>query len=227
MAVTRRIISDTKLDSYVPSAILCLKCKSEIDITTGHHGKVYPIAGGQPAFTSRDITEPVFKVYNGKVHTIPVIETRWFVKTQTGWVCPSCYVTLYNVTWYDKDNHLCRAFKTVSIDIDKREGQLQSQRETTGDQASPITKGLYAPHAKGTLDSAIINEIDRGSDHAISQSAVEKADRKLAGFDRPEPRNHNLKPKRIVARNGNWKVKPDDYFAEPERELTKPKGKGK
>jgi len=193
MAVTRRIISNVKVDSYIPQALLCIQCKTEIDLTTAHHGRI--IAGWRE-LSKRDV---LLTIHNGELHRIPTVTESFFPTKITGFACHPCYIELFNTTWRDKTGHLRRAFESVSLPLE--------QPKNDDHDASPITKGLYAPHAgKG----------DRGY---LTDGQAAKADKhKLTGFDRTLRDDINLKPKRTIVKGGRWKEDPIKYgYETPKR----------
>jgi hypothetical protein len=200
MAVTRRILSIAKLDDYIPQAILCIQCATEIDLTTAHYGRI--IAGWQEAKRYNVL----LSLHNGEVHRIPTVTESYFPTKITGYACHACYTELYNTVWRDTKGHLRRAFETVPLPVEQPKNDFHD--------ASPITKGLYAPHAgKG----------DRGY---LSDDQAAKADHhgKLAGFNREKRDDLNLKQKRVVVRNGRWKEDPEKYgYVSPKSKKDTPK----
>lgn len=174
------------MDDYVPHALLCIHCKVEVDLTTAHYGRV--IAGWQEL--RRHNVE--LSIHNGTVHRTPTVTEVMFPKKVTGYACHACYVELFNTTWRDKNAHLRRAFEGVLLPVE--------QPKNDDHDASPIVKGLYAPHA------------GRGDRGYLSEGDAKKADSKrLKGFDRPKRDDIKLKPKRVVVKGGKWKEDPLKY----------------
>ena len=197
MAVARRLIASIKLDDYVPQAILCMQCQSEVDLTKAHFGRI--IAG----WIGQAINGIDHVIYNGLLHQIPTVTEHRFPRKITGYCCEPCYIDLYNTTWREKKTgHLRRAFETLHQ-------QLLQPANDDYDAAS-VTKGLYAPHIgkrKGKVkENYHTAPVDRPS--AIINNPP---DRKLKGFNRPERDDIKLKPKRTIVRSGKWKVDPVKY----------------
>lgn len=209
MAVARRLISVVKVDDYTPQAILCIACQGEVDLTTAHYGRI------TTGFRSTQHHDVLLNVTaNGEVIKTPTVTEHYFPHKITGFACHGCFTHLYNQTWRDKNDHLRRAFEVV---LQKVEQPLNDDHD-----ASPITKGLYAPHvgkrkhgrkadyfetASSDRPSAVIED--------IALPLNPKDDRKLQGFDRPIRDDIKLKPKRIVVKRGKWKESPTEYNYTP------------
>ena len=196
-----RTISNVQIDDYIPQSVVCIRCHLEIaDHSAAHYGR---IVGSWQSSQERSSES---KLVGGRVITFDTITEYAFPRKITGLCCTACFESLYNTTWRDKNGHLRRAFEIVHAKVD--------QPINDDHDASKITKGLYAPHAGGKRGNHL-------SDCVIKDEQIAEYV-KLQGFERPEPRDHKLKPKRIVVRNGKWKENPDEYIKEPNRHLLKP-----
>ena len=210
MASGQRLLSEVKIDNYVPQSILCVHCKSEVDLTTAHHGRALT---GYVNGNQRDV---VHTMNNGVVHAIPVVIERAFPTMIRGWFCATCYDTLWSITWRDKTGHLKHAFESTPVPG----GIVQPKNDDF--EAAKVTKGLYAPHvvkhSHGRKADYFETPQSSGSSPVIDNPPVE--DRKLQGFNRPKRDDIKLKPVRRVVRNGKWKEDPTKY------NYQSPKGKG-
>lgn len=192
MAVARRLLSSVKVDDYIPQAILCIHCHTEVNLTTAHYGRVV----GSWRHSQRHNVELSISPLSGEVFRTPTITEVRYPEKITGHCCNPCYLELFHTTWRDKTGHLRRAFESVLVPVE--------QPKNDDHDASPITKHLYAPHA-GKGDRGYLSETDakKGDHH------------KLTGFDRPKRDDINLKGKRVVVRNGRWKEDPAKYNYTP------------
>ena len=201
MAAGKRNLSDVKIDDYVPQSILCPHCKGEVDLSTAHYGRAMM---GFQTYQKRDV---IHTFHNGQVHTIPTVDERWYPVKIHGYFCETCYLTLWNTTWRDKRGWLKHAFESVLPPV--------SQPKNDDHEASPITKGLYAPHvvkkSHGRKQDFYENPEQNGSSPVIEPAQLPRVERKLQGFKREKRDDLNLKPKRTIVRNGKWKVDPAKY----------------
>lgn len=199
------ILSDVKIDDYVPQSILCAYCHDEVDLTTAHHGRAVT---GTIYSQRRDV---VHTFHNGRVHEIPVVKDVTFPTMLRGWFCAVCYATLWAIQWRDKTGHLKHAFESTPVPG----GILQPKNDDY--EASKVTKGLYAPHvvkhSHGRKADYFETPQSNGSSPVIDNPPV--VDRKLAGFNRSKRDDIKLKPKRIVVRRGKWKEDPNEYNYTP------------
>lgn len=188
MAVTRRLLSVVKLDDYTPQAVLCIHCHTEVDLTTSHFGRV---VGGWRNSQRHNVELSLTS--SGEVFRTPTVTEVRYPEKVTGHCCNPCYLELFNTSWRDKTGHLRRAFESVLPPVE--------QPKNDDFDASPITKGLYAPHA-GKGDRGYLDDM---------QAAGADKHGKLAGFDRQKRDDINLKPKRVIVKGGKWKIDPAKY----------------
>lgn len=145
MSVTKRLLSSTKIDDYVPTSEVCIACAVAVDKATSHYGRI--VEGWINTFKSSilHLVTPANTILQ-----VPTVEEKYFPKKVTGRVCNSCFDTLYNTTWRDKKGKLRRAVEVLHPKVE--------QPKNDDFEASPITKGLYAPHGRsGSIKSAIVD----------------------------------------------------------------------
>lgn len=204
MAVARRIVSDIKVDDHTPQAAACLRCTAQLDFASGnaHYGRIVA------EWKSKESTEIIHGYNGGRVMQIPVTTEQRYPRKVAGWCCGECYTELWNTTWYDKSEHLRRAFEHVSLPVE--------QPKNDDYDASPITKGLYAPHVgKRKQRKADFYETASNDRPSAVIDTPPKVDRKLTGFDRPKRDDIRLKPRKTIVKGGKWKVDPTEYNYQP------------
>lgn len=202
MASGSRILSDMKIDNYVPQSILCAHCKSEVDLTTAHHGRA------MMGFKTYQKHSVIHTINNGRVHTIPVVDTKWYPVKTKGYYCLDCYTALWNITWRDKTGHLKHAFESCPVP-----GPIE-QPKNDDYEASKVTKGLYAPHVVKHSHGRKADFYETEPDNKGKSPVIDNPpsdNRKLQGFNRSKRDDINLKPRKTIVRNGKWKVNPNEY----------------
>lgn len=170
-----------------------MRCHTDItDHSTAHYGRI--VSGWQSSLERNT----KYELRGGVVVTIPMVTEKTFPRKVTGLCCHECYTELWNTAWHDSKGHLRRAFENVIPKVE--------QPKNDDHEASSITKGLYAPHAKGgSLKNAVIDEASLPYDPA--------EDRKLQGFNRPKRDDIKIDStkRKVIVRKGKWRVHPDEY----------------
>lgn len=202
MAKTLRVIESKMIDNYVPQAILCMACSTEIDLTTAHYGRV---SKGFQHSESTDIH--TIRVENSFMD-IPITTEKYFPVKTTGYACVECWIRLYNTAWRDKNGELRRAFENLHLPVE--------QPKNDDYDAAKVTKGLYAPHiGKRSKDSGRpVAGYFEGTPNKSSSVAIDypaKVDRKLKGFNKFKREDIKTKGKRVIVKGGKWKVDPASY----------------
>lgn len=212
-----RIIGSVKLDDYVPTCPLCIRCHAEIlDQSKAQYGRI------TVKWNNRQVRDFNYAIRDGQVVKTPTITDTVYPSKVTGLCCMDCYLELWNATWRsapDSNNpqgHLRRAFEHVHSEI--------VQHNNDDFEASPITKGLYAPHiGKGTGKRRDdYHDFDPDMPHSAGGSTLSKIalddqqarltdEHKLTGFERTKRDDLNMKPSRTIVRRGKWKVDPATY----------------
>lgn len=158
--VTRKILSTVKLDDFIPTSEVCMSCDITVEKSTSHYACIVT------SWINKETNSIKHIVKDSQVIQIQQVTESFYPKKKTGRVCQACFDTLYATTWYDKSGHLRRAIEVLHeglervLDRDKN-GNLRMVANTSTpvqDEASPITKGLYAPHSGGSLRGAQIDE---------------------------------------------------------------------
>lgn len=137
-------LTSTMIDTEASQGCPCINCGNDVDFTTSHYGRI------MRGFIHKEIENTQHIVKQGEVIAVNTFDSYFIPKKETGEVCHSCWLVLYNHTWRDKRGWLKRAFEAVHKPV--------IQPKSDDYEASSITKGLYAPHAsKGSLRNAIIH----------------------------------------------------------------------
>lgn len=143
-----RVIIDTEIIDTLPvQSMRCMLCTCDIDLTTAHYGRVFvgwvknskefigfrisPVASSGIALPTTVLPNPT-----------TLYKEQSFPKMKKGYACTTCFDRLHAITWRDKNGHLRRAFDTLKDPAIKVDSITPVY-----DEAKPITKGLYAPHA--------------------------------------------------------------------------------
>lgn len=207
MAKTFRVISNLMIDNYVPQAILCISCQSEMNLTTAYYGRI------SKGFQHSQVTDiHTIRVNNGFMD-IPVTTEKYFPVKITGYACVDCWTKLYNTTWRDKTGELRRAFENLLIKVEQPKGDDY--------EAAKVTKSLFAPHiGKRSKNSGRpvagyymddptkdINE----PDNALVIENPPSEDVKLKGFNKFKRDDIKTKARRTIVKRGKWKVDPETY----------------
>jgi hypothetical protein len=174
MSIVRRFYRAIKVDDYIPSSIVCMVCSIPIDLTTSHYGRV------TVGFIERSINGLRHEIVDNTLVAVNTVKETFFPKKVSGRACTSCFTTLHNTTWRDSKGNLRRAFETLHDNVPGK------TIVPSLDEAKPITKGLYAPHAakaKGKRQDTFYDD-PRKQRVKVTLEESEIKKEKLAGFGR-------------------------------------------
>lgn len=226
----RETLSVERIDDYVPQAQLCMRCGVEVESLTAHHGRIVetrvtPEGENAPKLLQGRVDGVKFKLHGGSIWKIDTVTETFFPRKVTGFCCSVCYTLLWNTTWRDKNGDLRRAFETIHREV------IYPVRDEH--EASPIVKGLYAPHVgKRRAGRPKADYFENATnDHksvTIDDSRLPRDpehDRKLTGFNRPERDDIKIdrNKRKVIAKGGKWKVNPAEYNYKPEEPKNKPR----
>jgi hypothetical protein len=180
-------LTSTMIDSEASQGCPCINCGNDVDFTTSHYGRI------MRGFIEKYTENIQYLVRQGEVVDVNTYDSYFIPKKETGEVCHSCWVVLYNTTWRDKRGWLKRAFENVH--------KPAIQPKSDDYEHSSITKGLYAPHASKVAKRP--NDYHHRGLGSTTNSAVIHSEKsikneQLAGFKTKNPMRIKLDIKEEV-----------------------------